>query len=389
MLKALGNTGEDRLWGIANISLNPGLTQNNVRFFIQEVMMAVQTYKQISDKKYISQLRELLKYLPQFCSQFFMGIDQTTAPRTQVAYATDLKTFFDYLKLNYRQYSDIEIHDYPVSILTELQASDFEQYIQYIKLYSNEQGRDVSNKERGIKRKLSSLRCMYNYFHKNRIIMENPVLQVNMPKLHDKAIIRFEPDETADFLDNVETGENLTKKQQSFHDKLGTRDLAILTLFLGTGIRVSECVGLDLQDVDLKNSRIKVTRKGGYEAYVYFGEEVLFALLPYIEERKAIIAEEGHENALFLSNRKTRISVRNIEYMVKKYAQTVTPGKKITPHKLRSTYGTSLYRETGDIYLVADVLGHKDVNTTKKHYAAIDDDRKRQARNIVKLRENK
>ena len=61
--------------------------------------------------------------------------------------------------------------------------------------------------------------------------------------------------------------------------------------------------------------------------------------------------------------------------------------KKITPHKLRSTYGTALYQETGDIYLVADVLGHKDVNTTKKHYAALDDARRRQAATAVKLRE--
>ena len=74
--------------------------------------------------------------------------------------------------------------------------------------------------------------------------------------------------------------------------------------------------------------------------------------------------------------------------MVKKYAKVVTPNKKITPHKLRSTYGTALYRETGDIYLVADVLGHNDVNTTKKHYAAIDDDRRRLAASAVHLRED-
>ena len=79
--------------------------------------------------------------------------------------------------------------------------------------------------------------------------------------------------------------------------------------------------------------------------------------------------------------------MRAVENLVKKYAQTVTTLKKITPHKLRSTYGTALYRETGDIYLVADVLGHKDVNTTKKHYAAMDDMRRRQAASAVKLRE--
>ena len=101
-----------------------------------------------------------------------------------------------------------------------------------------------------------------------------------------------------------------------------------------------------------------------------------------------IFPMSGHENALFLSMQNRRISVRAVENMVKKYSATVTSLKKITPHKLRSTYGTSLYRETGDIYLVADVLGHKDVNTTKKHYAALEDERRRYAADKVKLREN-
>lgn len=82
------------------------------------------------------------------------------------------------------------------------------------------------------------------------------------------------------------------------------------------------------------------------------------------------------------------MNVRSVENLVKKYAKIVTPLKKITPHKLRSTYGTALYQETGDIYLVADVLGHKDVNTTKKHYAALDDARRRQAAKAVRLRED-
>ena len=97
---------------------------------------------------------------------------------------------------------------------------------------------------------------------------------------------------------------------------------------------------------------------------------------------------EGHEEALFLSMQNRRMAVRSVEKLVKKYATPVTGGmKKITPHKLRSTYGTSLYQETGDIYLVADVLGHKDVNTTKKHYAAMKDENKRKAAKAVRLRE--
>ena len=94
----------------------------------------------------------------------------------------------------------------------------------------------------------------------------------------------------------------------------------------------------------------------------------------------------GHESALFLSIQNRRITVRAVENLVKKYASQVTTLKKITPHKLRSTYGTTLYRESNDIYLVATVLGHKDVNTTRKHYASIDDEQKRKATKFVKLR---
>ena len=160
-------------------------------------------------------------------------------------------------------------------------------------------------------------------------------------------------------------------------------------MLLGTGIRVSECVGLDIDDVDFKNNGITVTRKGGNQMVVYFGDEVQNALENYLEtSRAAATPPSGHENALFLSTQRKRIGVQAVENMVKKYAKQVTPNKKITPHKLRSTYGTNLYKETGDIYLVADVLGHKDVNTTKKHYAAIDDARRRQAASAVKLREN-
>ena len=103
--------------------------------------------------------------------------------------------------------------------------------------------------------------------------------------------------------------------------------------------------------------------------------------------RDRIIPLSGHENAFFLSMQNRRLTVRSVENLVKKYASKVTSMKKITPHKLRSTYGTNLYRETGDIYLVADVLGHKDVNTTRKHYAAMQDENKRKAAKAVKLRE--
>lgn len=331
-------------------------------------------------------LRELQTELPVWTKDFFRGIEQVTESRTRIAYAQDLQGFFEYIQRSNPLYKQVKIQELPINLLTQLKSSDFEEYLEYLKVYDKD-GKLLSNKERAIKRKLSALRAMYRYYHKNRVIEENPVLLVDMPKIHDKAIVRLDIDEVADLLDVVESGNRLTNHQKVFHEKNKVRDLALMTLLLGTGIRVSECVGLDLHDVDFNNDRIKVVRKGGYESYVYFGEEVREALQDYIIERKSIAAIEGHDNALFLSSRKSRISVRNVEVLVKKYARTVTTMKKITPHKLRSTYGTSLYQETGDIYLVADVLGHSDVNTTKKHYAAVEEERRRSARDKVKLRE--
>lgn len=246
-----------------------------------------------------------------------------------------------------------------------------------------------TNSERGLKRKISALRSFYAYYYKREMIETNPAVLVDVPKIHEKSIIRLDADEVALLLDHIEhAGDTLTGQKRAYWEKTKERDLAIVTLLLGTGIRVSECVGLDIEDVDFKNNGIKVTRKGGNEMVVYFGSEVEKALKNYLEVRENIVPLSGHEHALFYSSQKKRIGVQAIENLVKKYSREITTTKKITPHKLRSTYGTALYQETGDIYLVADVLGHRDVNTTKKHYAALDDARRRQAATAVKLRED-
>ena len=346
--------------------------------------MAEKTYHEQERNKCTLELRELQNELPKFLRDYFRGIENSTAPRTQIGYAIDLRTFFEFVKDNNSTYRDVDMHDIGIDILSQLNAQDIEEYLDYLKYYVKN-GHEYTNDERAIKRKLSALRSMYNYFHKKRIIDENPVLQVDMPKLHKKQIIRLDNDEVDDLLNVVESGDRLTKKQAECHDKLKVRDMAILTLLLGTGMRVSECVGINLEDVDYINDRIKIVRKGGYESFVYYGEEVRQALLDYMEERDEIDALEGHKNALFLSSQRRRITVRSVELLVKKYASTVT-GKHITPHKLRSTYGTNLYKETGDIYLVADVLGHSDVNTTRKHYAELEEDRKKSVKDADVIR---
>ena len=349
--------------------------------------MAVLSYHEQEDIENTKRIRGILKELPPFCTDFFRGIEPRTSARTRLAYAYDLKTFFDFLKQANPELKTKELRDFPLSILDEIKLMDLEEYMEYLKCYSTEKREDLMNTERGIMRKVSTVKSFYNYFYRTERIQNNPASLLQLPKIHEKEIIRLDVDEVARFLDEVEDGECLTEKQKAYHAKTKLRDLAMMTLLLGTGLRVSECVGLNINDVDFRNGGLRIHRKGGKEVIVYFGAEVEYALQDYLSEREHIVPEEGSEEALFLSMQRKRINVRIVEKMVKKYAQLVTPLKKITPHKLRSTYGTNLYRETGDIYLVADVLGHSDVNTTKKHYAALEDERRRSARNKVQLRE--
>ena len=297
------------------------------------------------NKENIIKLRELLDTLPSFCKMYFRGMNDTISSRTKLAYALDLKLFFTFIMKNNSYCAKFEMHEIPMDILDMISREDIEEYLEYLSLYTNSYDNEVINDERGKSRKLASLRSFYNYYFRNELIKTNPASLVPMPKLHEKEIVRLEPDEVATLLDQVEAGTNLTRKQMTYHSKTVVRDMALLTLLLGTGIRVSECVGLDINDIDFPNGRLKVRRKGGYEDVVYFGEEVDKALKDYLNERNQIIPMEGHENAFFLSMQNRRITVRSVEKLVKKYASNVTSVKKITPHKLRSTFGTNLYQE--------------------------------------------
>ena len=347
------------------------------------------TYHEQTDMENTLKLREVLKTLPSFTSEFFRGISTTTSTSTRIKYAYDLRIFFQYLQKENPELAKIPMDQMSVDVLDQVTALDLEEYTEYLKAYIGSQESYTTNGEKGLKRKLSALRTFYSYYFKKELIETNPTLLIDMPKLHEKEIIRLEPNEVAELLDFIEScGDGLSNHQRAYYEKTKERDFAIITLLLGTGIRVSECVGLDIEDVDFKNNGIKVLRKGGNEMFVYFGDEVAEALYDYYAERMTITTKEGHEHALFLSIQKRRICVQSIENLVSDCAKHVTTLKHITPHKLRSTYGTNLYRETGDIYLVAKVLGHNDVNTTRKHYAALEEDRKRKAASAVRLRES-
>ena len=346
------------------------------------------TYKEQNDIQNTLKLREVLNTLPDFCRDYFRAIDTTTTTKTRISYAYDIRIFFQFLLDTNPAFKDHTLRDFKVDVLDQIKAVDLEEYMEYLKVYQSKD-KTETNGERGLKRKISALRSFYAYYYKRELIHTNPTVLIDVPKIHQKTIVRLDTDEVAMLLDYIEhCGESLSGQKRVYYEKTKERDLALVTLLLGTGIRVSECVGLDIEDVDFKNNGIRVTRKGGNEMIVYFGDEVAKALKNYLEVRSGITPIAGHEHALFYSTQRRRMGVQAVENLVKKYAREITTTKKITPHKLRSTYGTALYQETGDMYLVADVLGHRDVNTTKKHYAAIDDNRRRKAATAVRLRED-
>lgn len=343
-------------------------------FYVQRNNKNLETIENLLDEK-----------LPPFCYDYFLSIESQTSTLTRLNYAHDLKIFFYYLQekkfRKKKNATEITLED-----LDSVTSTDIEYFLGFLSHYSYD-GKEHSCNERAKARKLSSVRAMFKFFFNKNMISVNNSAKVLTPKLHEKPIIRLDSDEVFKIIDTAENGDGLSPHQKSYHEKNKIRDSAILMLFLGTGIRISELVGLNNNDINFKDNSFIVTRKGGNRVILYFDDDVADALKRYLDYKEEINDKiSAPSSPLFISNDTNRIGVRAVENLVQKYAKIVSPLKKITPHKLRSTYGTQLYRATGDIYIVADVLGHKDVNTTRKHYAAISDDNRRSVAGKVKLK---
>lgn len=342
------------------------------------------TFLEIRDIKNIEKTNNILKMLPDFCSSFFSSIQNTTSTLTRLNYAHDLKLFFMYLT-DIKGYANGNINQVTLKNLEDLKYFDFEQYLSWVSYYkigNIEHKNSIEAKAR----KLASLRTFLKFLYKHDLILSNEINKVETPKLHEKPIIRLEPNEMCNVLDEVQYLGHFSNQNKKYLENVNARDCAIIYLFLSTGIRISELVGIDLEDLNLEENAFKITRKGGNSTIMYFPDEVKEILQKYYNQRLKIKPLVNHENAFFLSTQRKRICLRAVENLVKKYSKNVVQLKNITPHKLRSTFGTNLYRETQDIYVVATMLGHKDVNTTKKHYAAITEDIKKEASTKVKLK---
>jgi site-specific recombinase XerD len=342
-------------------------------------------YNKEKDKKYRLKLEAMKKKLPTYTYEFLDSKAQRN-PNTAVSYTYDLLDFFEYLKEFCPGAKSYEISSVPADILNSLTFQDINEYQKYLS------AKDVTiigkydrqNEISGIARKMSALRSFYKYQVEHQFLDNDPTVGANKQnrKDDDHVIIRLTPSEVDTFLNVIKNCEVGSLRQQKILQNTRYRDLAILTLLLRTGIRVSECVGLDVDDLNFNENSMVVVRKGRKEHILYFDEVTKEALCDYLELERPHYIDSDKEKALFMSIQKRRIAIRSVQQMVNKYAHVAVANKKISPHKMRSTYGTALYNKTGDIRLVADVLGHSDINTTAKHYAASEDAHRRAAAKV-------
>ncbi|MDR1664613.1 MAG: tyrosine-type recombinase/integrase, partial [Clostridiales bacterium] len=272
------------------------------------------TYHQDLKARNILKLRELLTELPAFLGEYFRAMSDQTSARTRIGYAYDLKIFFHYLSDVSRSFTQKPVTEFTTDDLARVTSEDIEEFMDYLSYYikieerePDEQGRRdlesargssadssagsakrnfrkepdgvaMQNEALGKSRKLAAVRTMFKYFYRKKKISANPAELVGFPKLHEKPITTLEADEVVKLLDEVDSGEHLNERRKIFHELTKTRDAAIVTLLLGTGMRVSECVGIDINHIDFKVNGVKVTRKGGDEVILYFGDEVEAAL---------------------------------------------------------------------------------------------------------------
>lgn len=203
-------------------------------------------------------------------------------------------------------------------------------------------------------------------------INSNPVMNTQRPKMKDNPKVTFlTPVEIADIMENV---------QKYAPKPLLNRDLCLLKLGFSTGLRISAIIQIDINDVDLEHNQIRVTEKGDYDNYIMFGANLKNQILMWLEDRKKYFSE-CNTNALFVSQRNQRISDDMVGKMLEKYSNGVTD-KHVTPHVMRHSCATNLYEATGDIYLCAKQLNHKNVSTTQR-YAELSKEKQKKAANIL------
>lgn len=219
-------------------------------------------------------------------------------------------------------------------------------------------GRMAKEREkRTIARKVSALRSLFAFLHREGVVDRNVAKQVHLPKLERRLPTFLYIDEVTRFLE----APDLTTP-------LGLRDRALLELLYASGVRVSECVGLDVSDLDMSLGAALVFGKGGKERYVLFGGQATNALKQYLIEARPQLWQKGpggESHPLFLNKNGTRLSDRSVRRIVDKYVYQVAGMKKISPHTLRHTFATHLLDHGADLRVIQELLGHASLSSTQ------------------------
>lgn len=203
-------------------------------------------------------------------------------------------------------------------------------------------------------------------------IATNPVAHTKRPKMKDNPDVTFlTTEEMAKIFDNI---------KEKANPRMLNRDLCLLKLGFATGLRISAIVQIDIDDLDLSHNRIKITEKGDHDDYVMIGDNLKEQIVLWLKDR-AEYFNKADSNALFVSQENNRLSTRSVKDLMDKYTFGATD-KHVTPHVMRHSCATNLYEKTGDIYLCAKQLHHKNVSTTQR-YAELSKERQKKAANIL------
>lgn len=341
-------------------------------------------YREEIENKIIDKIDTLCSELPNYVMRFERSLQQYTEVKTRYAYVNDIKNFLEYLA----EELECDVKNITLEQIENCNKDFFEDYLNYLQKYKKN-GKIYTNGRASMKRKMSSLKKFYSYLFKSDLIKTVNIEKIDMPKLKKKEIVYMDSDEVKDFLNTVKSGKLTgSNMEEKYNDILGYRNTVISNLLLMTGIRVSELVGLNINDVDLKNSRIRVIRKGNKEDYVYYNNDMNEMLSEYLEYRKSLNVTEKDKNALFISTRQTRLSVRSVEDLVKKYGRKAVPLKNIHCHSTRSSFAMEFLKNSnGDIEGLQSALGHNNIATTQ-FYARSTQDMKKSKKEIVNFTKN-
>lgn len=341
--------------------------------------MAEFNYAKSKQKKDFNDTMEMLQQMPAFVSDYFKANSLVLSASSQHSYMYDIENFLKWWHISLPELRETELKDMTTEHIARVTPNDIMDYIIYMR-----NSADTPLSDSTLARRCAALNSLFAYLADFGIMQWNPMTKVKRPRIKkDKRIIRLNDDEVDRFFHSILYGTGFTEHQQQYLQNTQQRDYAIATLLLTSGIRVSEMVGLNIDDISFQNYRIQITRKGGKRQYIPLSDETLKFLKEYLVVRQQIKpANPEDAAALFLSTQKTRMTTAAVQNMIKKFARAAGIDKPITPHKLRKTYGTNLYNKTRDIYLVANALGHDSVTTTTKHYVASDDEDLMRIRNL-------